>query len=326
MTAESGPGQFRIYPAYISDILRNPPKDWERPRVRVLTALFEQSGILPQMARRNPEFQDRVTDFFIGKKNILIVGGESGMGKSLVSADLRSLHGELQVILPPELRSGLAVISWDRSHKAFFEEVSTEIGETIPLPQGETHLEGRGMVSKLLGDQIRFIKKYLGRDTRILLEAPLINMRGETVFQELEGYRNEAQIFIMCSPKSRYETIRDGRLMETSGQRDSMESIREKLLYRITGMPSAHRSPEEQDEIIKNWWSKQVEEWGGMVVEWDPDDNRVGLKNSQQRFVQLGIKPDVLAPRALSRFTRNQLQSIFLTIPDMDRFLQTVTS
>lgn len=326
MTNENRLGQGGKLPEYLSDLVRHPPADWDNPQVKVVATLIEQSGILPQMTVRNPELPARVTDFLIGQRTVLIVGGESGMGKSLISADLRKMHGDLQLILPEQLQTELAVISWDRTHMAFFEEVSTEAGETIPLPTGETHVAGRRIVSSVLGDQIRFIRKYISSNVRILLEAPLIDVRGETVFRELGEYRGEVQTFIMHSPKTRFETLQKGRLMETSGQRDSMQSIREKLLDTILGGTRINIPLEEQDEKIKHWWIQQLEEWGGMVVEWDPDDNREGLNNSVATYIQMGIKSDVLSPKGLSRFTRSQLESIFRTITDMDQFLRIFTS
>lgn len=326
MSAEDQLGKSQELPGYLNDLTRHPPANWVDPRVKVVSTLIEQSGVLPQMVKRNPDLSSRITDFFIGPQNILVIGGESGMGKSLINSDLRKMHGDLQLLLPEELRTGLAVISWDRTHKAFFEEVSTEIGETTPLPKGETAAVGRRIVSAILGDQIRFIMKYLQPNSRILLEAPLIDTRGETVFQELDGYRHQVQTLIMHSPRTRSETLEQGRLMETSGQRESMLSIREKLLSTILGNTSSIISPDEQDEIIRGWWVQRLAEWGGMVVEWDPDDNREGYNNSVETFKQMGIKPDVLSPRGLSRFTRNQLESIFRTIEDMDHFLHIITA
>lgn len=220
----------------------------------------------------------------------------------------------------------MAVISWDRTHQAFFEEVSTEIGETIPLPEGETNIAGRRIVSNVLGDQVRFIRKYLGGDMPILLETPLIDIRGETVFSELKQYGAEVQTFVMHSPKMRYETLQQGRLMPTSGQIDSMQSIRDKLLFSILGTTHEHLPPEAQDEITKRWWAQKLEQWGGILIEWNPDDNRDGYNNSVELYMEMAIKPDILSPRGLSRFTRNQLESIFRTIPDIDQFLRLVTS
>lgn len=324
MAAEKG--SFDSPPEYLSDLLKHPPNDWDDPQVRVVSTLIEQSGILPQMAARNSGLPGRVADFMVGERKILIVGGESGMGKSLISADLRKIHHDLQFVLPEQLQTKLAVISWDRTHQAFYEEVSTEAGETVPLPNGETPLVGRKIVSSILGDQIQFIKKYLGADVRILLEAPLINTRGETVFSELRQYKTETQTFVMHSPKMRYETLQEGRLMPTSGQTDSMQSIRDKLLFAILRTTYEHLSPEEQDEKIKRWWIKQLKRWGGMLVEWDPDDNRDVYNNSIASYKEMAIKPDILSPRGLSRFTRNQLESIFRTIPDIDQFLRLVSS
>lgn len=314
-------------PPYLADLIKHPPSDWDDPRRRVVATLMEQSGILPQMVSRNPELSQRVTDFLLGERGILVVGGESGMGKSLIGADLRKMHEDLQRILPEGLRTKLVVITWDRTHKVFFDQVSTEAGWSIPLPKGETHSEGRKIVSPVLGDQIRYAKKYLGPDTIILLEAPLIDNRGETIFRELGEFRGETQTLIMHSPKTRYETLQKAeRLMETSGQRDSMVAIREKLLYRIMGGAYKSLSDGEQDEVIRRWWIQKLREWGGMVVDWDPDDNREGFNNSVEGFKQAGIRTDLLSPRALSYFTRSQIDSVFLTIRDMDEFIRLITS
>lgn len=326
MTHEGRLRQDQSLPDYLSDLVKHPPANWDDPKVKVAAALIEQSGILPSMAAHNAELPTRVTDFLVGQRNILVIGGESGMGKSLMSADLRKTHSDLQLILPKNLQTGLAVISWDRTHMAFFEEVSTEIGGTVHLPEGETDIAGRKIVSGVLGDQIRFIRKYFGSNMRILLEAPLIDTRGETVFQELSEYKGIVQTFIMHSPKTRFETLEKGRLMESSGQPDAMRSIREKLLHNILGNTRIQISPEEQDGIVKLWWAQRLKEWGGIVVEWDPDDNREGYDNSVATYMRMGIKPDVLSPKGLSRFTRNQLESVFRTITDMDYFLRIVSS
>src|SRR5258708_6899503 len=117
-------------------------------------------------------------------------------------------------------RTTLCVSSWDRTHQAFFEQISTEVGETIVLPK----------------------------------------------------------------------TMSIG----------------------------------EQDEIVKRWWQEQLKQWDGIVVDWDPDDNRNGLNNSVELFIARHIKPDVLIPRPVSRFTQRQLESIFDALPNIDDFLRRI--
>lgn len=313
-------------PPHIYDIIHRVPHDWEDPRTKTFRLLVEQSGILPQMERKNPGFSNRVNDFLVGDKNILIVGGESGMGKSLLAAEIRQLHADLRHVLPIEKQNDIAVISWDRTHKAFYEEASTSAGETIPLPKGETPVDGRRIVSGVLADQIQFTRKYIGRRTRILVEAPLIDQRGETIFDELAMCRDNIQTFVMHSPESRQETLEQGRLMETSGQRDAMESMRSKLIQRILGRINIPLSLGEQDEIIKRWWQDQLPQWGGMIVSWDPHEDKDRFQETIRRYQANGLKPDVLAPRALSYATRNQFESIFRAIPDIDTFLRDLTS
>ncbi len=118
-------------PGYIVDITRHLPSDWDDPRARVVRLLVEQSGVLPQMGHRNPELIPRITDFFVGNKNILIIAGESGMGKSLLTGELRRMHGDLAHVLPEDQRTTLCVSSWDRTHQAFFEQISTEVEKQL---------------------------------------------------------------------------------------------------------------------------------------------------------------------------------------------------
>ncbi len=152
----------------------------------------------------------------------------------------------------------------------------------------------------------------------------MIDHRGETILEGLSEYKQETQVFIMHSPKVRSETIAEGRLMHTSNQPDGMNAMREKLLHRILGAIPKTMSIGEQDEIVKRWWQEQLKQWDGIVVDWDPDDNRNGLNNSVELFIARHIKPDVLIPRPVSRFTQRQLESIFDALPNIDDFLRRI--
>lgn len=300
------------------------PEQQLDPHEQIVRSLMEQHGLLSTIAARNPELAFRVPQFLIGGKGIQVVGGESGMGKSLMVADLRYLHGQLQPFLPTELQSTLCVLTWDRIHQGFFSEISTELGTTTPLPSGETHPTARAVVSNVLADSILFARKYITGNTKLLIEAPLIDIRGETIFDELEKYRSEIQTFIMHSPRSRHDTLEEGRLMPTSGQPDAMNSIRENLLKKIRGQQTIRMSPEAQDVVIREWWESQLAKYQGMVVAWDPEDDREAFDTSVGLYKDMGITPDIITPKQVSRYSQRQFESVLGTFSDIDAFLKTV--
>lgn len=202
---------------------------FEDPRTALFNGVLPQRGVLPIMLSGNPDLRQHLINLFVGEKNILIVGGESGMGKSLITTDIRGLHEDINAKLPPQLKVPLVVVSWDRTHAALFEAASVESGSTLSLPKGETHPRGRRIASHVIGDVVRYTKKYIHPNSKIIIETPLIDIRGETLYEELSDMRGQIQTLIMHSPESRERTLAEGRLMHTSGQPDSMNQIREKL-------------------------------------------------------------------------------------------------
>ncbi len=309
------------YREYIRRLPEKNSLSREDPYAAVRNILLTQQGVVIQAIQKRKELVADLESFFLGNKHIIVIGGESGMGKSLFGAELRTLHQNVQYVMPGRLRTQLSVITWDRTHQVFFEEISTILGTTVPLPRGETHIKARNLISSVLGDQIRFIKKYIGPKTRIIIEAPLIGFRGESLFEELKEYKNEMLTFIMHSPKMRYESFKKGRLMLTSGQPESMASIREHLLLSITKRRKV--SHDYQDHIVKEWWAKRIQHWGrGALIEWDPDDNRSALEETVAQFMKANIAPDVLSPRPIGRFTRNHIESILYSQSNTDRFLK----
>ncbi len=317
------PSQESSTAPHIHDIQQNPPDNWDDQRVKLLYVAMENSGVLPDMIRRNPSLPDRLSDFLFGDKNILLVGGESGMGKSLISAEIRSLYADLAQVIPTEKLPELVVSTWDRTHQQFYDEVSAAASTTIQLPQGETPLIGRKMVSDVLEYQARFALRHINRNARILIESPLIDTRGETLFDNLAPFNENIQTFIMHSPDSRNKTLEEGRSMDTSGQPDSMNQIRERLLTKILPKDNIPTSHDAQDEVIKKWWIEQMKQYNGVLIEWSPYDNEQGYRNSVEKYEQRDIRPDHVS-RQLSYATRNEYESIFRTIRDIDSFLRKI--
>lgn len=307
----------------IGRVPKKPPQrskqNWIDPKEVFLNNLLSHSGVIRSMVKKNPDLKMILFDFLFRQKKILIIGGESGMGKSLLVADLRLLQDKMQALLPKKYQFQLVVVSWDRVHQVFFEHASTEVGTTLPLPKGETYLEARQLISKVMSDIVRQAFIYLPAKTKILIEAPLFDFRGENLREQREIYQPFVQTLIMHSPKTRAETLQAGRITQTSGQVDSMLAIREKLLKKMLGYHYNSISQEAQEEAVKNWWLNRPGDIS--LIEWDPDDDRTGLEKSVEEYKRENISPDILYPRPISWFTRRQFESVFQTIPSLDNFL-----
>ncbi len=324
-TLTRGSPNLDQYPSYLQELLKWPPHEWDNPKVKISFALKHSESLLPTLINNNPHFSDKLIDFLTGKKRILIVGGESGMGKSLLVASLRLFQKDLSLLFPNEFPAPLVVISWDRAHQAFYEEASVEAGTTLPLPPGETPVEARSKISQVLTDLVVYALKYLNPHFRIIVEAPLFDQRGENIFVDLEKYRPITQTFIMHSPQMRLATLKEGRLMATSGQPEFMAIAREKILQKLFGSSHHLLSQEAQEELIKNWWEREIRSFDGQVLHWDLESNKLGVDIAVNAFKEQLIKPDILYPKSISRFSRRLYESVFETIPNLDQFLAKIT-
>lgn len=293
------------------------------PIERMIHATLSQNGLLPNLTQQNPELMHRLISFFTGEKRIMIVAGESGMGKSLMGADIRALHTDLSLVLDKEQTHPLAIITWDRAHKNFFNVAEIDLGVPLKLPPGETHVDARIKISQAIGVTAQFVFNNMP-DTLLLIEAPLFDHRGEHLYQQLPPtIISQSQLLIMHSPVSRYESLK-GRDLETSGQPPAMVSMRESL-KRIAGIKERHLSQEAEDEAIKLWWQQVLQPIDGMIVEWDPEKDRKRFNETRLNFRKNGIGPDLITPRLVSQYLSSQMTFVLRTIPDIDMFLQLIS-
>lgn len=303
----------------LKDVLQNSGSTTQE---RATRTILNQTSLMPLLANQNPELMARLIDFYSGNKRILFIIGESGMGKSLMGADLRKTHEDLQKVLPRNLKFPLNTLTWDRVHKNFFTAAETEANDTIKLPEGETDLEARIRISQVMSRAVLTVLDNFPHG-RLVIEAPFFGNRGEVILPRLGEYHSQTQILAMHSPVSRDESL-SGRIAEASGQPQAMLEMRAKLLELIN-VDVRGLSIEAQDELVKRWWINQISEYDGMVVEWDPNIDRGRYNWTIGQFKRENRRPDIIKPKDISWFVLNSYRDMFRAMKDSQSFLTRVT-
>ena len=286
-------------------------------------SIASQPGILQTIVNINPGLINRLALFLEGTKRLLIVGGESANGKSLLVAEL-ALQYTLVERMQPTPNSALAIISYDRIHQLFLYQLGERIGMEIQPPVGETHPRARRLISYLMRDTVLFALSYLSPSTRVIMEAPLLNQRGEIVLDHLYMWKAHTQVLFMHSPETWRRVLHEGtRISKNSGQVPAMKRMR---AWRLERLGATSLSISEQDRALHDDWVGQLAGRDGMVVSWDPRDNEHNYQLTVQRFRQLNIRPDILGPDVLQQYVSSVTDSILSTLPDVKSFAAQITS
>jgi hypothetical protein len=292
----------------------------------IISYLLFQSGILAGLMRKHTSLGKRIVAWFTGERPILLIGGEPGNGKSLLMGELVLRYNEL-LKLQLALQASLALISYDRVHYLFLKRLAelSVLDHLGFLPEGETRLEVRKLITQILQDTLLFAVQYLPPHTPIILEAPLIGHRGEDLIERLSawGLGVHMQIFIMHSPTMWVEVLRHQQqaTRETSAHALAMQQIHGALLQQ-RAIPMSSRQAE-NSALIKSW-----EQWlnghEGIVITWNPFDDEAGFIHTRETLKAMNISPDPLVPETLQKYTSYLIDLVLELHPDLVAFANEV--
>lgn len=281
--------------------------------------LRAQTGMLRVFMHRNRSVRRLLLRFITGKQRVLIVGGEPGNGKSLFTGELIVRCRELANAFP-DLSLPLALVSYDRVHSLFFERLSSIVGSTISLPAGETHPAARQHVSEVMCEVMLFAILHLPPGTRILMEAPLIDHRGDIVVDNLPRWGYPVQIVIMHSPQMWTRVLAAAeRISEKSAQRLAMLQIRTALIHQRVGR---HVPSDEQGRAIQTAWKRWLSGRDGVVISWDPARNEQSFEQTTQLLTAEQVSPDQMFPTVLDAHAIRVTDSVLESLPDLRSFAE----
>lgn len=276
-----------------------------------------QPGVLQLFVHRHRGLRQRLLRFIRGQQRVLVVGGEPGNGKSLFTGEL-IVHCRGLAIAHPSLRIPLALISYDRVHSLFFERLSSKAGTSIALPAGETHPAARQLVSEVMREVLLFAILQLPPDTRILMEAPLIDHRGNAVVDDLPRWGFPIQIVIMHAPQM-WERVRADpeRISERSVQTPAMLQIRKALLQQRVGR---RVTTNEQGRVLQKAWKRWLKGRDGVLVSWNPADDERSLEHAKSILTAAQVSPDDMFPKVLDAHAVRVTDSVLEALPDLQSF------
>jgi len=285
--------------------------------------LISQAGILPSIMKRYPSLGTRIVAWITGEKPVLIIGGEPANGKSLLMGELVLRSKEL-VELHPGLQSPPPIlISYDRVHYLFLKQLLGADDTYNFLPEGETHLEARKLITAILRDTLMHARRnFRPKNTPIILEAPLVGHRGEEALDNLPP--EDMQVIIIHSQSMQSQILQQERqqVREESAQPLAIRQIHEALLLQ---REIRSLSPQTQDnELIKSW-----EQWlgnrEGLVLTWNPADDEAGFAYIKETLKVKNVPPNPLEPHVINTFTTSLIKEKLAKIPDLEAFATEVS-
>lgn len=287
----------------------------------IVSYIFSQSGVLPSMMKQHPSLGNKITAWLTGEKPVLIIGGEPASGKSLLMGELILRYREL-VKLHSSVQRTLALISYDQIHTLVFKHFIgiCKINEQNFLPEGETDPEARKLVTDIMRHVLLFAIEHLSKNTPIILEAPLIDYRGEAIVDELITASIPVQVLIMHSPPMRLRVLNqdEQQIRERSAQALAMEQIHETLLRE---REITLTSKQDQDRALEESWKHWLNHREGLVLSWNPADDEDGFERTISMLKEMGIPPDPLIPEVLKECAITYLtEEILKTLPDLQVF------
>jgi hypothetical protein len=272
------------------------------------------------MIRRYPSLGRRIAAWVIGEIPVLIVGGEPGSGKSLFMGELVLRQRELAKLYP-ELQSPPALISYDRVHYLFLKRLA-ELGIGSAnnfLPEGETHPEARKLITGILRDTLLFAILHLPKNVPIILEAPLVDRRGEDIVDDLSAMDFPMQVFIIHSPAMQYRILQQEKRQarEMSAPALAIRQIHEALLQQreITS-----RSRQAQENELRKSWERWLGSREGLVLSWDPADDEAGFVHLKEALKTSNILPNPLTPQVVTKYAVSLIEVALETMPNPKAF------
>lgn len=184
------------------------------------------------------------------------------------------LQHQILAKMYPYLSPPPALISYDRVHYLFLKRLKDL---TVPhlqrfLPEGETHLQARKLITQVLQDVLLFAISHISARTPIVPEAPLIGCRSEGIIEKLHGLDFTLQIFIMHSPAMRMQMLHNPQLniRETSAASLAIRLIHEALLRQR----AIFCTEETEDAALKKSWEQWLNDHEGIVLAWHPVEDK----------------------------------------------------
>ena len=282
----------------------------------IFSYLISQKGILAGMMKRYPFLGMEVVAWLTGQKPLLIIGGEPASGKSLLMGELTLRYNEL---VKPRSDSQLSLISYDRVHYLFLERLmEMGIGRSYEfLPEGETHPRARKCITHILHRVLLFAVSHLPKNTPIILEAPLIDHRGEKIVDEFMVQDGSAQVFILHSPsmQSRILLQEKQQTRRMSAQPLAIQQIHEGLLKQRA--ITLHSRQAQDDELMRSW-----EHWlgnrDGLVLNWDPADDEAGFAYLKETLKANNIPSNPLTPQVINKYTASLIEEVLEKLPNLE--------
>lgn len=279
---------------------------------------IEKTPFLRYLVNKNPLLEPILTDYFQRKKPIILIGGESSMGKSLLTGVLRDANDKFF----PE--SGgkalpLTVITWDRMNKMMYDQISIALGTTVNPPDGEVPYSIRSYTGLVMAKTIHFANRNRRAGENIIVESPFLFNRGEKVFQQFPDLQGLSNMVYMYSPESRQLALMSGRRdTKTAGQIPSMTGMRKTILKEIYGNDLPNLSDTDQEAVIEQWLAARAEEVKGLVVRWNPREIPDLFHETRRVLIGKKISPDYMYPSSIGWYAMHELESAVKRINNLE--------
>jgi hypothetical protein len=289
----------------------------------IISYLRSQQGILSALIRQYPLLGMRIATWITGEKPILMIGGEPGNGKSLLMGELVLRYNEL-TIHHNAISRPLLQISYDKIHYLFLKRLSllSTCYSHKFLPEGETHPDARALITDIIWYTLLFSLQCYARNTPVIIEAPLIDHRGEDLIHEVASLDFQMQIFIMHSPSMRMRSLYDEkRQAAVSAHPLAMQKIHNVLLQQ-RGIVAY--SEEAQNDALARSWEQWLGCCEGMLLSWSPDDNEDGFMYTKSLLETLHIRTDPLSPILLEKYALCAIEFVLKTLPNIEAFARNV--
>jgi len=267
-------------------------------------------SLLGYALRTDEPFRQAFAAFLASETRGMLIAGEPGNGKSTLLDDIVMAHRELSDF-------PLAGVAYDAIHGMLLDTLGT------PLPSGETHPAARELVSNVLRDTILHALEQLPVETRVLIEAPLIDRRGEGALSDITHRGCRVQAVVLHNPNVWRRVLADGqRDNELAAHVDAMLAIRRGLARRI-GV--GELSLDEQEQAIGAHWARWAEDAPGrLVLSWSGPNSDEAAAETNRARAQQPVSGSGLYPSELAERARELCASIVAGIPDLPRFVSDV--
>jgi hypothetical protein len=278
---------------------------------RLLQQFITLPGILGYVLGADKPFRQAFATFLSGEARALLIAGEPGNGKSTLLDDIMLAHQEFGDF-------PLAGITYDAVHSAFLDALG------IPLPRGETYPPARDLVSDVLRDVILHALERLPAETRVLVEAPLVDRRGEAALEQVVARGHRVVAVAVNNPHVWRHVLANGqRDSELAAQTEAMLAIRRRFARR----EGAEGEPlDKQEEAIAGSWNRWARTGDRLVLTWSGPGSDASVAVTNDRRSGNPLPWEGLFPEELARRTRELCVTTVESIPDLPAFIDAIRS